>query len=154
MAAVLAAAMSNLSAALNALASTTVMDFWKPLARVERSEAEYLRLSRWITVAWGGVLFAIALVAQSIQSVLESGLSIASIVYGCLLGVFLLGVLTKRTGEKAAMAGMLAGLLTNLYVKFGTTIAWTWYVLIGAAVTVATAVLLSLFLNEERVRHG
>jgi hypothetical protein len=41
-----------------------------------------------------------------------------------------------------------------LYVKFGTTIAWTWYVLIGAAVTVATAVLLSLFLNEERVRHG
>jgi Na+/proline symporter len=154
MAAVLAAAMSNLSAALNALASTTVMDFWKPLARVERSEAEYLRLSRWITVAWGGVLFAIALVAQSIQSVLESGLSIASIVYGCLLGVFLLGVLTKRTGEKAAMAGMLAGLLTNLYVKFGTTIAWTWYVLIGAVVTVATAVLLSLFLNEERVRHG
>ncbi|MCA2969670.1 MAG: sodium/solute symporter [Acidobacteriaceae bacterium] len=154
MAAVLAAAMSNLSAALNALASTTVMDFWKPLARVERSEAEYLRLSRWITVAWGGVLFVIALVAQSIQSVLESGLSIASIVYGCLLGVFLLGVLTKRTGEKAAMAGMLAGLLTNLYVKFGTTIAWTWYVLIGAAVTVATAVLLSLFLNEERVRHG
>ena len=154
MAAVLAAAMSNLSAALNALASTTVMDFWKPLARVERSEAEYLRLSRWITVAWGGVLFAIALVAQSIQSVLESGLSIASIVYGCLLGVFLLGVLTKRTGEKAAMAGMLAGLLTNLYVKFGTTIAWTWYVLIGATVTVATAVLLSLFLNEERVRHG
>jgi len=68
--------------------------------------------------------------------------------------VFLLGVLTKRTGEKAAMAGMLAGLLTNLYVKFGTTIAWTWYVLIGATVTVATAVLLSLFLNEERVRHG
>jgi Na+/proline symporter len=97
--------------------------FWKPLARVERSEAEYLRLSRWITVAWGGVLFVIALVAQSIQSVLESGLSIASIVYGCLLGVFLRGVLTKRTGEKAAMAGMLAGLLTNLYVKFGTTIA-------------------------------
>lgn len=154
MAAILAAAMSNLSAALNALASTTVMDFWKPMAKVERSEAEYLRMSRWITVGWGGVLFAIALVAQNIKSVLESGLSIASIVYGCLLGVFLLGVLTKHVGEKAAMVGMLAGLITNLYVKFGTTIAWTWYVLIGSAVTVLMALLVSLFLKEERVQHG
>jgi SSS family solute:Na+ symporter len=154
MAAVLAAAMSNLSAALNALASTTVMDFWKPLAKVARSEEEYLRISRWITVAWGVVLFVIALVAQSIQSVLESGLSIASIVYGCLLGVFLLGVLTKRAGEKAAMVGMLAGLITNLYVKFGTNIAWTWYVLIGSTVTVATALLVSILVREESVRNG
>lgn len=154
MAAILAAAMSNLSAALNALASTTVMDFWKPMAKVARSEAEYLRISRWITVGWGGVLFSIALVAQNIQSVLESGLSIASIVYGCLLGVFLLGVLTKHVGEKAAMAGMLAGLLTNLYVKFGTSIAWTWYVLIGSAVTVLTALMISIFLKEERVQNG
>ncbi|MCX6607570.1 MAG: hypothetical protein NTV52_28820, partial [Acidobacteria bacterium] len=98
--------------------------------------------------------FAIALVAQNIQSVLESGLSIASIVYGCLLGVFLLGVLTKHVGERAAMVGMLAGLITNLYVKFGTNIAWTWYVLIGSAVTVATALLISVFLKEERVQHG
>jgi SSS family solute:Na+ symporter len=154
MAAVLAAAMSNLSAALNALASTTVMDFWKPMAKVVRTEDEYLRMSRWITVAWGGVLFAIALVAQNIQSVLESGLSIASIVYGCLLGVFLLGVLTKHVGEKAAMVGMLAGLIMNLYVKFGTSIAWTWYVLIGSAVTVLTALLVSIFLKEERVQNG
>jgi solute:Na+ symporter, SSS family len=154
MAAVLAAAMSNLSAALNALASTTVMDFWKPMAKVARTEAQYLQLSRWITVAWGAVLFAIALVAQNIQSVLESGLAIASIVYGCLLGVFLLGVLTKHVGEKAAMAGMLAGLLTNLYVKFGTGIAWTWYVLIGSAVTVGTALMVAIFLREERVQNG
>jgi hypothetical protein len=52
------------------------------------------------------------------------------------------------------MAGMLAGLLTNLYVKFGTSIAWTWYVLIGSAVTVGTALLVSIFLREERVRNG
>ncbi len=154
MAAILAAAMSNLSAALNALASTTVMDFWKPMAKVARPEADYLYWSRWITVGWGGVLFAIALVAQNIQSVLESGLSIASIVYGCLLGVFLLGVLTKHVGERAAMVGMLAGLITNLYVKFGTSIAWTWYVLIGSAVTVLTALFISIFLKEERVQNG
>ena len=121
-------------------------------------EADGLYWSRWITVGWGGVLFAIALVAQNIQSVLESGLSIASIVYGCLLGVFLLGVLTKHVGERAAMGGMLAGLITNLYVKFGTNIAWTWYVLIGSAVTVATALLISILLREElkeeRVQHG
>ena len=80
-------------------------------------------------------MFGIALIAQGVQSVLQAGLSIASVVYGALLGVFLLGVLTKRVGESAATAGMIASLLTMLYVKFGTDIAWTWYVLIGSSIT-------------------
>ena len=68
-------------------------------------------------------------------SVLEAGLSIASVIYGALLGVFLLGMLTRRVGENAAIAGMLAGFASMLYVKLGTHIAWTWYVLIGTSVT-------------------
>ena len=100
MAAILAAAMSNLSAALNSLASTTVMDFWKPLARKERTEAEYLRIARWVTLFWGGVLLIIAFLARHVQSVLEYGLGIASIIYGALLGTFLLGVLTERVAPR------------------------------------------------------
>jgi len=148
-AAILAAAMSNLSAALNSLASTTVMDFWKPMSRRVRSDAEYLQLARWITVVWGGVLFAIALVAQQINSVLEAGLGIASIIYGALLGVFLLGILFKGPGERAAMAGMLAGLITNLYVRFGTDIKWTWYVLIGSLVTVTVGLLVGIWDRQK-----
>ncbi len=149
MAAILAAAMSNLSAALNSLSSTTVMDFWKPLARKQRTEAEYLRIARWVTVFWGGVLLVIAFLARQVQSVLEYGLGIASIVYGALLGTFLLGVLTTRVGERAAMCGMAVGLILNLYLKLGTNVAWTWYVLIGTAATFITAWMASFVLPRE-----
>jgi solute:Na+ symporter, SSS family len=148
-AAILAAAMSNLSAALNSLASTTVMDFYKPLAGAGRSEASFLKLARGVTVVWGAILFLIGLVARHWGSVLEAGLSIASVLYGGLLGVFLLGLLTKRVGETAAIIGMLAGFVTMAYVKFGTTVAWTWYVLIGTSMTFAVGWLGSLFIPKE-----
>jgi SSS family transporter len=148
-AAILAAAMSNLSAALNSLASTTVMDFLRPLARSDRSDAEWLGVARRATLAWGAILFAIAVAAQGVKSVLEAGLGIASIIYGSLLGVFLLGVLTRRAGERAAMTGMVAGLAAVLYLKFGTQVAFTWYVIAGSSVTFTTALIASLFLEES-----
>ncbi|MFN7933567.1 MAG: sodium:solute symporter [Bryobacteraceae bacterium] len=148
MAAILAAAMSNLSAALNALASTTIMDFYKIL-RPAAAESHLLSMARYATVLWGLVLIAIGFLARQWGSVLEAGLGIASIVYGGLLGVFLLGLLTRRVGEKAAMVGMTAGLLTMFYVKFGTKIAFTWYVLIGTSVTFLTGVLVSYLLSEK-----
>jgi SSS family transporter len=146
MAAILAAAMSNLSAALNSLASTTVMDFYRPLTshRVQKDESYYLRLSRWVTLVWGVILLIIAFIARHVDSVLEAGLSIASVLYGALLGVFLLGVFTRRVSETAAIAGMLAGFLIMLYVRAATSIAWTWYVLIGTSVTVVAALITSL----------
>jgi SSS family transporter len=155
-AAILAAAMSNLAAALNALASTTVMDFYKPIAEARgqhRSDASWLAFARKSTLFWGAALFAIALLAQQVTSVLEAGLGIASIVYGALLGTFLLGVLTKRVGESAAIAGMAASLVAMLYVRLGTTIAWTWYVLIGTAVTFSVALAVS-YLSSVRTPHG
>ena len=152
-AAILAAAMSNLSAALNSLASTTIMDFVKPMSRRERTDSEWLALARRTTVGWGAILFGIALIAQGVQSVLQAGLSIASVVYGGLLGVFLLGVLTKRVGESAATAGMIASLLTMLYVKFGTSIAWTWYVVIGSGMTISVGLLASLFETKKESAH-
>lgn len=131
-AAILAAAMSNLSAALNALASTTIMDFVRPL-RPHHSESRYLKLARWATVVWGAILFAVGLTARHWGRVLEAGLSIASVLYGALLGVFLLGVLTRRPGEWAAIAGMCAGFLATLLLR--SSVAYTWYVLIGSLVT-------------------
>lgn len=148
-AAILAAAMSNLSAALNALASTSIMDFYK-LRRPDLPEAHYLRLAKFATLAWGAVLFCIGVLARQVQSVLEAGLGIASILYGALLGVFILGVLTRRVCERDAMIGMLAGLCVNLYIKFATPVAWTWYVLIGTLVTTGAALLASLLLPASQ----
>lgn len=167
-AAILAAAMSNLSAALNSLASTTVMDFWKPLSRRSSAsraspsttsqsnddDAQWLRRSRLVTVAWAAVLFGVSMFAREWGSVLEAGLSIASVLYGSLLGVFLLGLLTRRVGENAAMFGMCAGLALMLYVKFETSIAWTWYVLIGTAGTFAAGLAASLMFKPRRSGRG
>ncbi len=154
-AAVLAAAMSNLSAALNSLASTTVMDFYKPI--VERraagaiSDQWFMKLARWVTVLWGVILLGVGIIARRLeeQSVLEAGLIVASIGYGCLLGVFLLGTLTRRAGQTSAMIGMLAGLAIVIYVKFFTPIAFTWYVAIGSATTLGVAFVASLLLEER-----
>ena len=134
MAAILAAAMANLSAALNSLASATVVDFFGG-----KKDLEQMGLARWATVFWAAVLIAIGLVARHWGSVLESGLSIASVTLGILLGVFLLGVLTQRVGENAAIAGVIAGLAVILYVKLATHIAFTWWVPIGACSTFLAA---------------
>jgi Na+/proline symporter len=127
------------------------MDFYKPLVMRRdpgRSDAHFLRVARWATVGWGLILFVVGLVARHVGSVLEAGLSIASVLYGSLLGVFLLGLLTKRVQQTSAIVAMIAGLLLMIYVTFETHIAFTWYVVIGTAATFSTGYVLSLFLKE------
>jgi SSS family solute:Na+ symporter len=158
MASILAAAMANLSAALNSLASATVVDFYQPLTGGRHSPAHYLKVSRFSTVLWGAVLAAIGVVASHWGSVLESGLSIASVTLGILLGVFLLGILTRRPGENAAIAGVVAGVCVMLFVKFATGIPFTWWVLIGSATTFTTGYVASFFTKDnimvKRNLHG
>jgi Na+/proline symporter len=72
--------------------------------------------------------------------VLELALTIASVPYGSMLGIFLLGVLTRRATERGALIGALAGLGVLLLVIAFTSIAWTWYVAIGACITFAVGV--------------
>jgi Na+/proline symporter len=142
-AAIFAAAMSNLSGSLNSLASTTVLDFYKPLINPNASEESLLRLSRWLTAAWGIVLIVIAFYARRWGSVFTVGLTIASVVYGTMLGAFLLGVLTRRANQIGVIAGMLASICAMLLVKFYTSIAWTWYVLIGTLICLAVGYIIS-----------
>src|SRR5580658_3777299 len=108
-AAILAAAMSNLSAAVNSLSSSSMVDFylsWRPAA----NERERARVSRSATLLWALVLFVLALMSRGGGHVVEVGLSIASVAYGALLGVFLLGTLSKDATETGAIIGMIGGL--------------------------------------------
>jgi SSS family transporter len=148
-AAILAAAMSNLSAAVNSLSSSSMVDFylqWKPDAD-ERGRA---RISRLMTLFWAVILFVLALMSRGGGHVVEVGLSIASVAYGALLGVFLLGTLNSRATEGGAMIGMIGGLAVNVFLwrqphplafTLGGAhflfpkIAWTWFVLIGSLFT-------------------
>ena len=152
-AAILAAAMANISAALNSLATTTVVDFIKPLLAARGTlleESRALKLARFVTLGWGAVLLGIGILARQWGSVLEAGLAIASIPLGALLGVFMLGVLTKHVRENHAIAGLVTGLATMTYVRFGTSIAWTWYVLIGSSVTFAVGCLAGMIGRDLR----
>jgi SSS family solute:Na+ symporter len=134
-AAILAAAMSNLSAALNSLSSSSVLDLYLRL-RPQTDEGKRVKLSRVTTVVWALVLFALAVLClHRVGRVVEVGLQIASVAYGALLGVFLLGVLTRRTNQNGAMLGMLFGFGTDVYLWQFTSVPWTWWVAIGSAVT-------------------
>jgi len=138
-AAIFAAAMSNLSGSLNSLASTTVIDFYQPLTRGRVGDAQLLTLSRWLTAGWGVVLIAIAVAARGWGSVFTVGLTIASIVYGPMLGAFLLGVLTTRVRQRAVTIGIFVSLVAMIAVNRFTPLAWTWYVLTGAAICIGSA---------------
>ena len=146
-AAIFAAAMSNLSGSLNSLSSSTVLDFYQPLAGA-RSDASLLKLSRWLTALWGIVLIAIAILARGWGSVFTAGLTIASIVYGPMLGAFLMGVLTRSATQTGVMAGIAVSLAAMLAVKVFTPLAWTWYVVTGTAICMCVGLFVSA------ARHG
>ncbi len=163
-AAILAAAMSNLSAAVNSLSSSSIVDFyvhWRP----ETNERERARASRVMTVFWAMLLFVLALMSRGGGHVVEVGLSIASVAYGSLLGVFLLGTLSRSATESGAIIGMLAGLAVNILLwkqphawslALGSVhfvfpkIAWTWFVLIGSLLTFAVGWTMSRVLPRSQ----
>jgi SSS family transporter len=150
-AAILAAAMSNLSAALNSLSSTTIIDFYLQ-RHPQVDERRRVQLSRLATFLWALLLFGLAVLSlHKVGRVVEVGLQIASVAYGALLGVFLLGVLTQRANQNGAMVGMLSGFLIELYIWLGTRVPWTWYVAIGTVVTFMVGYAASIiFQNKER----
>lgn len=147
-AAILAAAMSNLSAALNSLSSSAIMDFYVPL-RPQADETHRMQLARIATFVWALVLFGLAIIAlHKAGRVVEVGLQIASVAYGALLGAFLLGVLTRRANQRGAMIGMVCGFAVELSLWLGTHVPWTWWVMIGSGVTFGVGLAASAILDD------
>ncbi|HKV06419.1 MAG TPA: sodium:solute symporter [Candidatus Acidoferrales bacterium] len=140
LASIFAVAMSNASGSLNSLASSSVIDMGA--ARAGGSPARQLSRSRQMTLVWGVVLGLLGLAPWG--RVLEAGLTIASITYGGLLGVFLLGTWNRRANEIGALIGFAVGICAMLGVRFLTPLAFTWYVLAGTIVTFAVGSLASL----------
>ena len=146
-AAILAAAMSNLSAALNSLSSSSVIDFYLH-NRQPVDDHRKMQFARIATFIWALVLCGLAVLAlHKVGRVVEVGLQIASVAYGALLGVFLLGVLTKRANQQGAIIGMLCGFAVELYLWLWTRVPWTWWVAIGTTVTFTLGWVTSTFLG-------
>jgi solute:Na+ symporter, SSS family len=146
LASIVAVAMSNASGSLNSLAASSILD----LGRLRGRSAEpdkFLTISRRMTIAWGLVLMAFGLVHWG--PLLEAGLTVASLPFGSLLGLFLLGTLDRTANARGALVGMFAGLAVILCVFRFTQVAFTWYVMIGALVTFAVGAIGSRVMNER-----
>jgi len=147
-AAIIAAA---LSPSTNAMAATTVNDFYLRYWRPAADQTTLMRVSRRATIFWGVVQLAVAIGAQWMtQSVLGAGLSVLSITSGPVLGAFLTGVLTRRVGSAAMLTGMVMGVAVVAAAWWTAACAWTWYAALGASVTSVTAIAASLFLPGPR----
>jgi solute:Na+ symporter, SSS family len=147
LASIFAVAMSNASGSLNSLASSSIMD----LSARQVDIAHPLRRSRRMTLVWGAILALLALIDWG--PVLVAGLTIASITYGALLGVFLLGTWSRRANENGALVGFVIGLAAMLAIQRFTPLAWTWYVLVGTLITFAAGWFASL-LGGRRLPAG
>ena len=148
-AAIFAAALSS---SLNSIAATAVNDIYSRFAK-DVSDKHLVRVAGILTVVVGIVQIVIAVgLKDANSSALSMALSVASLINGPILGVFLVGAFVKNAREPHALAGMIASIAVMLYVLFGTSIAWPWYALIGSSITVIVA-FVSTFIysnNDEK----
>lgn len=145
-AAIFAAAMSS---SLNSIAATAVNDLYKPF-QPGRNDGHYLKVSHLLTLVWGVVQMGVALAVRNAPgSALSQALSIASLINGPILGVFLVGTLLRRVSQPPALIGMIVSMGSMLYIFLATKIAWTWYVFIGSLITVVVAWLASFAWQGE-----
>ncbi len=142
-AAVFASAMGVLSGSLNASASTMIHDLYRSITG-DADERRLMRLSRGATIVFGVLQATVAVGATQLNdSVVTNALAIAGFTTGILLGLFVLGNLTKNVGQGAAMAGIVAGASAVTFAKFGVPLvwpdvpplAWPWFALVGSATT-------------------
>ena len=151
LASILAVAMSNASGSINSLAASTVLDFSR-LSGHQTDPAKFLKLSRRITLVWGAVLVGFGLVSWG--PLLEAGLTVAALPFGSLLGLFFLGTFDRKATATGATIGMFTGLAVVLSIWRFTTIAFTWYFLIGSAVTFFIGSLMSRILPTRAPEHS
>jgi SSS family solute:Na+ symporter len=143
-AAIFAAAMSASGGELNSLATATVIDFYKRHFRTDATDAHYVFVSRLATFAWGLFACFVAMRAANQGSLIEVVNRYGSVVYGSLLGVFILAILTKRATARGAFWGTIAGMAAVLYVyNWMPWVAFLWHNLIGAMVVVVVGMAIS-----------
>jgi solute:Na+ symporter, SSS family len=142
-AAFFAAALSSKAAELNALASTTTVDFYRFLVRRNADDNHYVAASKWFTVLWGLVALAFALFASLQDNLIQAVNIVGSWFYGVLLGLLLVAFFLKRVGGTAVFWAALAAEALVLVLHFRSEISYLWYNPIGCG----ACVLLSLALQ-------
>ena len=151
-AAIFAAAMSASGGELNALATATVIDFYRRHFVRSASDAHYLIVSKAATMGWGLFACVVAMYAANQGSLIEVVNRYGSFFYGSLLGVFVLAIMTKRATARGAFYGLITGMVVVLIVAFTTPIAFLWHNLIGTVVVVVAGMAISMFESPAPAR--
>lgn len=161
-AALLAAAMSSLDSALNALSSTFYIDIYKRYIRPETNEKHAVTISRYTVIIFAAVLAIVAMQCGKTESVLWLGFKIFGYTYGAMIGVFLIAVLTERRGNDIAnVVIMVTSVLMVLFLTADSIgplqevrstllsplgiekISWKWSIIIGSIWTFGIGVIFS-----------
>jgi len=148
-AAIFAAAMSSISAELNALATATTIDFYRRLVNPDAKDKEYLLVGKLATLGWGIFACVVAVYSTNLGSLIEVVNKFGSFFYGSLLGVFALAFLFPRAKSRGAFFGLLFGIASVAIASNFTNIAFLWFNVIGCLITIAAGLLISLTVREE-----
>jgi Na+/proline symporter len=140
---IFAAGLSSSSSELNALGSTTTVDFYRNLLHEKATDAHYVAASKWFTALWGVIAVGSALFANLVENLVQAVNILGSVFYGVLLGIFLVAFFLKRVGGTAVFFAALAAETLVLTGYFTLNIGYLWYNLIGCA----ACVLLSLIIQ-------
>jgi SSS family transporter len=147
--------LASIDSPLGSLAASFVTDIYRPLLVRDRSEHHYLRVSRLSVVVFGAVLGALAFAFSYLDRILWLAFKVAGVTFGSLLGVFLLGLLTRRQGaDRANVAAMVLMALVNLVLLVLSetkvlVFAWSWLVILGTAGTILLSLALSPLLRRR-----
>jgi sodium-coupled monocarboxylate transporter 8/12 len=153
--AIFSASMNVCSSGINAMTTAALMDFYKRLWRPDVTEAQQLRLARWMTIGFGVLVCALAFVVERMGTLVEGAVKMMAITGGPLLGLFFLGMLTKRANGKGAIVGWFVGIAVLLPICFATKVSFLWHACIGCVVTyVAGFIASALFAPETKSLDG
>lgn len=153
--AMMAAAMSSLSSAINSLSAVTLEDITR-ITKTTLSAHEYVKKARLIGIFWGLVTLGLATVAGDIApTIIEAINKIGSVFYGPILAVFILGLYSKKIASLAASIGLVAGVSVNIYLWLsGNPLFWFWWNVIGLLVTFSFAYLVHFsYTAKHPVEH-
>ncbi|MDT5293968.1 MAG: solute:Na+ symporter, family, partial [Acidobacteriota bacterium] len=153
-AAIFFASMSSAASALNALASTTVIDIQRRLITRERGDRYHFISSKLATAFWGLFAIAFAQYAGRLGSLIEAVNRLGSLFYGTILGIFLLGFYFRRVRGTAAFFGAVAGEIAVFYCFYFTRIAYLWFNVVGALVVVGAALILNPLTKDRMKAEG
>jgi Na+(H+)/acetate symporter ActP len=148
-----AAAFSSKAAELNALGSTTTVDFYRHLVRRQASDAHYVAASKWFTALWGLVAIGFALGANLAENLIQAVNIIGSIFYGVVLGLFLVAFFLKRVGGTAVFWAALSSQVLVFALYFTQSISYLWYNVIGCAACMLLSLILQAFIGLGGKSH-